>query len=152
MTDTDHPGVEAAFAKASITLDACHRVLRAAEARARELDTPMVIAIVDESGLLKAFSRMDGTNVMSMQMAQDKAYSATFGMPTDRWNEALASRNPPLPPGSYTGVDRLITFGGGYPIRVQGTVVGGLGVSGGPTEPDVARAGLDALAPVAAGA
>lgn len=133
------------FRKASISTVAAHRIISAAESRAAELGTPMVIAIVDESGILKAFSRMDGTNVMSMQMAQDKAYSATFGMPTDRWNDALASRNPPLPAGSYTGVDRLITFGGGYPIRIDDTVVGGLGVSGGPTEPDVAEAALAVL-------
>jgi len=135
----------ATFAKASITIDLAQRILAAAMASAAEYGFPMVIAIVDESGVLKAFSRMDGANALAMQMAQDKAYTATFGLATDAWPEFLAKRDPPLSSGAYTGIERLVTFGGGLPIRVDDAIVGGIGVSGGPCEVDVAQAGLAVL-------
>ena len=72
------------FEKASISTDLAHRVIAAAEAKATEIGVPMNIAVCDESGVLKAFSRMDGAALLSVQIAQDKAYTAIgFGMPTD---------------------------------------------------------------------
>ena len=137
--------VDPTFDKASITIDLAHRIVAAAMTSAGEFGFPMVIAVVDESGMLKAFSRMDGANVLAMQMAQDKAYSAIFGLETDSWPEFLAQRNPPFPPGAYPGIEWLVTFGGGLPIRIDGVIVGGIGVSGGPCEVEVARAGLAVL-------
>ncbi len=106
-----------------------------------------VIAIVDESGVLKAFSRMDGAPLLSVQVAQDKAYTAAgFGMSTDAWHDFIKD-DPPLAAGAPTGIDRLVVFGRGYPITVDGRVVGGVGVSGGHYSQDmeVARAALTAL-------
>src|ERR1043166_6675729 len=92
---------------------------------------PFVIAVVDDSGVLKAFSRMDGAALLSVQVAQDKAYTAVgFGLPTDQWHEFIKN-DPPLSAGAATGIDRLIVFGGGYPIKVGSDIVGGIGVSGG---------------------
>ncbi len=105
-----------------------------------------VIAIVDESGVLKALSRMDGAALLSVQVAQDKAYTATgFGMPTDAWHDFIKD-DPPLAAGATTGIDRLVVFGGGYPISIGGRVVGGVGVSGGHYSQDmeVAQAALAA--------
>ena len=48
-----------AFPKQSVTSEAAHQVMAAAERKALEIGTPMVIAVVDESGVLKALSRMD---------------------------------------------------------------------------------------------
>ena len=91
----------------------------------------MVIAIVDDGGVLKAFSRMDGAALLSVQVAQDKAYTAVgFGMPTHGWHDFIKD-DPPLADGAPTGIDRLVIFGGGYPITVDGQVVGAIGVSGG---------------------
>ena len=76
----------------------------------------MVIAIVDDGGVLKAFSRMDGAALLSVQVAQDKAYTAVgFGMPTHGWHDFIKD-DPPLADGAPTGIDRLVIFGGGYPI------------------------------------
>ena len=135
------------FAKPSITSDLAHRVIAAAEAKAAEMGHPFVIAIVDESGVLKSFSRMDGAALLSVQIAQDKAYTAIgFGMPTDGWHDFIKD-DPPLALGAPAGIDRLVIFGGGYPITIDGKVAGGIGVSGGHYTQDmeVARAGLSAV-------
>src|ERR1700691_1495055 len=64
------------FQKASITLEAAQRMLAAAADKAEALGKGFVIALVDESGVLKAFARLDGAPLLSVQVAQDKAYTA----------------------------------------------------------------------------
>src|SRR5918911_1024522 len=119
------------FAKRSISTEAAHRIIAAAEAKAAEVGTPMVIAVVDDGGVLKAFSRMDGAALLSVQVAQDKAYTAVgFGMPTHGWHDFIKD-DPPLRDGAPTGIERLVVFGGGYPITVDEQIVGAIGVSGG---------------------
>jgi uncharacterized protein GlcG (DUF336 family) len=135
------------FEKASVTSELAQRMIAAAEAKASELGTPMVIAVCDESGVLKAFSRMDGAALLSVQIAQDKAYTAVgFGMPTDGWHDFIKD-DPPLASGAVGGIERLVVFGGGYPVKVGDGVVGAIGVSGGHYSQDmeVAQAGLTAL-------
>ena len=132
---------------ATITTDAAHRVIAAAEAKATEMGVPMCIAVADPGGNLKAFSRMDGAALLSTQVAQDKACTAVgFGMPTHGWHDFIKD-DAPLADGAPTGIDRLVIFGGGYPITVDGTVVGAIGVSGGhyTQDQEVAEAGLAAL-------
>ena len=135
------------FEKASVTSDLAHRIIAAAEAKANEMGHPFVIAVVDDSGVLKAFSRMDGAALLAVQVAQDKAYTAVgFGIPTDGWHDFIKD-DPPLALGAPSGIDRLVVFGGGYPISINGRVVGGIGVSGGhySQDMDVAQAGLSAI-------
>ena len=135
------------FQKASISTDLAHRIIAAAEAKANDIGVPMNIAVCDESGVLKAFSRMDGAALLSVQIAQDKAYTAIgFGMPSDAWHEFIKD-DPPLASGAVGGIDRLVIFGGGYPIKVDDQVVGAIGVSGGHYTQDmeVAQAGLGVL-------
>ena len=135
------------FQKASISSETAHRMIGAAEQKARAIGHPMVIAIVDEAGVLKAFSRMDGAALLSVQVAQDKAYTAAgFGLSTDAWHDFIKN-DPPLAAGATGGIDRLVIFGGGYPIKVGEQIVGAIGVSGGHYSQDmeVAQAGLAAL-------
>jgi len=135
------------FEKSSITSDLAHRIIAAAEAKAHEMGHPFVIAVVDDSGVLKAFSRMDGAALLSVQVAQDKAYTAVgFGIPTDGWHDFIKD-DPPLALGAPSGIDRLVVFGGGYPISIGGKLVGAIGVSGGhySQDMDVAQAGLTAI-------
>ena len=134
----------ATFDRPSVTAELAKSMIEAAEAKASELGIPFVIAIVDDSGVLKAFSRMDGAPLISVQVAQDKAYTAVgFGLATDAWHDFVKD-DPPLAMGAAPGIDRLIVFGGGYPIMVDDTAVGGIGVSGGHYSQDqeVAEAGL----------
>ncbi|MGH2498339.1 MAG: GlcG/HbpS family heme-binding protein [Ktedonobacteraceae bacterium] len=137
---------ENTFTKASITIEAAQRMIAAAEAKAREMGHPMCIAIVDSDGTLKAYSRMDGAPLLSVQLSQDKAYTAiSFGMATHEWHEFVKD-DPPLRDGIIK-TDRLIVFGGGYPISVNEQIIGGIGVSGGHYSQDmeVAKAGLAGL-------
>jgi uncharacterized protein GlcG (DUF336 family) len=134
------------FQKSTITIEAAQRMIAAAEAKALEMKVPMCIAVCDSDGTLKAFSRMDGAALLSVQIAQDKAYTAiSFGMATHEWFEFVKD-DPPLLHGIIKS-DRLIVFGGGYTIKAGDAVVGGIGVSGGHYTQDmeVAKAGLAAL-------
>lgn len=137
----------ATFERPSITTELAKTMIDAAEKKAHEMGHPFVIAIVDESGVLKALSRMDGAALLSIQVAQDKAYTAVgFGMPTDMWHDFVKD-DAPLAMGAATGIDRLIVFGGGYPIKIGDAIVGAIGVSGGhySQDMDVAQAGLAAV-------
>jgi len=132
--------------RATITAEAARAAIAAAEQKAHEIGVPMCIAICDESGVLKAFSRMDGAALLSVSIAQDKAYTAvSFGLSTDGWWDFIKN-DPPLHQG-IVNYPRLIVFGGGYPIKIDGQIVGGIGVSGGHYTQDmeVAKAGLAAI-------
>lgn len=135
------------FQKASITAEATQRLIAAAEAKAQAMGKPMCIAVVDSDGTLKAFSRMDGAPLLSVQIAQDKAYTAISfgGLATHEWFEFVKNDAPLL--HGIIKTDRLIVFGGGYAIKAEGEIIGGIGVSGGHYTDDmeVAQAGLAAL-------
>ncbi len=135
------------FQKASITLETAERLIKAAEAKAQAMGKAMSIAVCDEDGTLKAFKRMDGAALLSVQIAQDKAYTAISfgGLSTDGWFDFIKN-DEPLRLG-IVKTDRLIVFGGGYAIKTDEGIIGGIGVSGGHYTEDmeVARAGLEAL-------
>lgn len=134
------------LSRLSITQAACDRLIEAASAKALEIGVPMVISIVDDSGHLKAFRRMDGAALLSVDIATNKAYTAvSFGIPTHGWFDFIKN-DPPLLHG-IVHTPRLVVFGGGYPITEQDQMIGGIGVSGGHYDQDmiVAQAGLAAL-------
>ena len=137
----------ATFERPSVTTELARAMIDGAERKAAEMGHPFVIAVVDESGILKAFSRMDGAALLSVQIAQDKAYTAAgFGLSTDGWHD-FVKNDPPLAMGAAPGIDRLVVFGGGYPIKIGDAIVGAIGVSGGHYTQDmeVAQAGLTAV-------
>ncbi|MFO0987936.1 MAG: heme-binding protein [Alphaproteobacteria bacterium] len=118
----------------------------AAAEKAKAMGLAMCIAVMDESGDLKAFMRMDGAPRLSIEIAQNKAHTAVgFGIPTDQWYEFIKN-DPPLLHG-ITHTPRLIIFGGGYPIMEGKAVIGGIGISGGHYKQDmeVAAAALKAI-------
>lgn len=126
----------------TITLEAAERAVRTAVARALEAKVRVVVAVVDRAGELVAFARMDGAPLLAVRLAQDKAWTAVaFGMPTHQWWE-LVKDEPPLLHG-IVKTERLMIFGGGMPLVVDGQVVGGIGVSGGSSDQDrsIAEAG-----------
>ena len=132
--------------KASISAETARVLIEAAERKAAEIGVPMAIAVCDESGVLKAFSRMDGAALLSVDIAQNKAYTAvSFGIPTHGWFDFIKD-DPPLLHG-ITHTPRLVVFGGDYPVQHEGAVIGGVGVSGGHYHQDmqVAEAALAAL-------
>lgn len=138
--------MSAATTKKSISSETARKLIAAAEQAAQEIGKAMAISIVDESGVLKAFSRMDGAPLLAVDISRDKAYTAvSFGIPTHAWYDFIKN-DPPLLHG-IVKTPHLIVFGGGFPIEIDGTIVGGIGVSGGHYEQDmkVAQAALAAL-------
>lgn len=130
----------------SVTAAFTHEIIEAAAAKAVEIDVPMVISIVDHDGTLKAFRRLDGAPLLSIEIAQNKAYTAAaFGMRTDAWHDFI-KEDESLRPG-IVRTNRLVTFGGGYPINLEGELIGGIGVGGGHYTHDmqVAAGALEAV-------
>jgi len=131
--------------KQSVSHESAQKMVAAAVAKATELSVPQVVAVLDESGLLKAFCRMDGAALVSIEVAQNKAYTALFGMPSQDFYNFI--KDDPALLAGVPHIPRIAIFGGGLPIKVGDKIVGGIGVSGGTVEQDVAcaQAGLDAL-------
>lgn len=120
-------------------------LIEGARAKATDMGVPMCIAIVDESGNLIAFERMNGGKITSVTIAQDKAFTAAAA------KKATHDYNAVNTPGSlafgiHTEVGgRISSVGGGLPVTVDGDVVGGIGISSGTPQQDmdVAQAGID---------
>ena len=128
-------------------IDEARLLIDGARAKANEIGVPMCIAVVDESGNLIAFERMDGGKTTSVTIAQDKAFTAGAARKaTHEYNAACVPGN--LAFGIHTAMGgRLCVVGGGLPVIVDGDVVGGIGISSGTPQQDMecAQAGIDHL-------
>src|SRR5467141_3735408 len=71
--------------KHSISSELAQKMVDAAVAKARELGVTENVAILDDGGNLKAFSRMDGASIPTIEIAQNKAYTALFGVSTQEF-------------------------------------------------------------------
>jgi len=117
--------------KHSISSELAQKMVNAAVAKATELGVSENVAILDDGGNLKAFNRMDGASMPTIEIALNKAYTALFGVSTvDFFN--FIQGDPSLLAGIPT-LPRVAAWGGGFPIKVNGEVVGAIGVSGAPT-------------------
>jgi uncharacterized protein GlcG (DUF336 family) len=129
--------------KHNISFELAQKMVDRAVAKARELGVSENVAILDDGGNLKAFSRMDGAPIPTIEMAQNKAYTALLGVSTQDFFNFIKG-DPSLLAGIPT-LSRVAAWGGGFPIKVDGEVVGAIGVSGAPTvqnDVDCARAAL----------
>jgi uncharacterized protein GlcG (DUF336 family) len=136
--------------KHSISLELAQKMVSAAVAKAREIGVSENVVILDDGGNLKAFGGMDGAPLPTIEMAQNKAYTALLGVSTQDFFKFIQS-DPSLLAGVPT-LSRIAAWGGGFPVTVNGEVVGAIGVSGAPTvqnDVDCASAAL-ALVPDAA--
>jgi uncharacterized protein GlcG (DUF336 family) len=129
-----------------ITLAQAQVLVETAMKKATEIDTLMNIAVVDAGGNLKAFARMDGAWLGSIDISIRKARTARFFDMNTGDVGALSQPGGPLYNIEVSN-GGLITFPGGIPLRLNGEIVGGIGVSGGSVENDhaVAEAGANAL-------
>jgi len=114
--------------KHSISSELAQKMVDAAVAKAREIGVSENVAILDDGGNLKAFSRMDGAPIPTIEMAQNKAYTALFGISTQEFFDFIQG-DPSLLAGIPT-LARIAAWGGGFPIKVDGEVVGAIGLSG----------------------
>jgi uncharacterized protein GlcG (DUF336 family) len=126
------------FNKKCISAELAQNMINAAMKKAIEINKPMVIAILDESGNLKAFQRMDGAALVSIEVAQSKAYTALAnarGLSTQEMFEYI-KQNPALLV-SMPLITRYTMISGGFPIQIDNEIIGGIGVSGGSADEDV---------------
>lgn len=123
----------------------------AALRKAAEIGVPETVCVVDEGGHPLVIERMDGARITGPQIAWNKAFTASgHKRSTHLFN--TAPNGPALPGNEAFGIQwsfdgKFAVFVGGYPIVVNGDVVGGIGLSGGNGEQDTACgvAGLQAL-------
>jgi glc operon protein GlcG len=130
---------------AAISLENAKKVAAPAVAEATKNNWAMAVAIVDPSGNLVYYEKMDNTQLGSANVAIEKARSAAlFKRPTKTYQDALAAG------GDGMRILRLqgaVPIEGGIPILVEGKIAGAIGVSGGtaPQDGQCAKAGADAL-------
>ena len=117
-------------------------LIKGARNRAIEISVPMCISVVDESGNLIAFERMNGGKITSITVSQDKAFTAAAARKaTHEYNAACVPGN--LAFGIHTALNgRLSVVGGGLPVFADEEVVG---LSSGTPKQDMdcAQAGID---------
>src|ERR1700720_1321550 len=123
-----------------LTMDKALLIIEGAIEKAKKIGPPMNIAIVDAGANLMAFMRMDGAWLGSIDVAINKAFTArAFDITT------LELGRNSQPGDQFFGIHasnhgRVMIFAGGIPIRVNGQIVGAVGVSGGSGEQDRAVA------------
>ncbi|MDY6046303.1 MAG: cob(I)yrinic acid a,c-diamide adenosyltransferase [Anaerobutyricum sp.] len=126
--------------KMDLSLDTLKKMAGYVEEKANEIGVPMVFSVVDKGGNLVYFQRMEGSLLISVKVSQDKAYTAcALKCPT----AALADVTKPgdsLWSLHNSGDGRIVCFGGGYPIEVDGEIIGAIGISGGTAEEDMSVA------------
>lgn len=130
-----------------IDLDQAQVVVNAAVKKAHEISTLMNVTVIDAGGNLKAFARMDGAWLGSIDISAKKARTARF---FDMESGEIGKLSQPGGPLYNIEVSNggLITFPGGVPLKnASGEVIGAIGVSGSTVENDhaVAAAGASAL-------
>jgi uncharacterized protein GlcG (DUF336 family) len=121
-------------------MDKTRLIIEAAIEKAKKIGQPMNIAIVDAGANLAAFVRMDGAWIGSIDIAINKAFTAkAFDIST------LELGGNSQPGEQFYGIHasnhgRVMIFAGGIPIKVNGQIIGAVGVSGGSGEQDQAVA------------
>jgi uncharacterized protein GlcG (DUF336 family) len=129
----------------AITLEDAKQAAAPALAEARANDWTMAVAVVDASGALVYFEKMDGTQNGSVGVAIAKARSAAlFKRPTKAFQDTLAAGGDGL---RVLALENAVPVEGGIPLVIDGRIVGAIGVSGGTSQQDgqCGQAGADAL-------
>jgi uncharacterized protein GlcG (DUF336 family) len=130
----------------TLSLEEAELMLDAAQKKAAEMGVPEVLCVADSAGYPIALRRLNGGKVTSVQIAINKAFTAAgHRKPTHHYKNALPGEEAF---GIFTQHEgRFTVFVGGFPVVVDGQVVGGIAASGGNGEQDIAccEAGIGAL-------
>ena len=115
----------------SLSLEACMRMGEAAISMAREIKIEIAITFIDESGVQKAFFRMDHAPLVAVDASRKKAITAVgLGIPSgDSYYEFI--KDDPILLNGVQQFKDFILLGGGSPIIADGSVIGAIGISGG---------------------
>ena len=129
-----------------MSFDICRKMAEAAEAAQKETGASISMAIADRYGILRFYYRFGDAIIPSVEISQNKAYTAAVLRQTTREFGKIAQVG-----GSAFGIKvthpKLVIFGGGFPLQIKGETVGGLGISGGSVEEDeiIAERALEAF-------
>jgi glc operon protein GlcG len=129
--------------RSMLTLEDCRKISAAAEAEARKNNWNVCIAILDDGGHLLHLVRMDGATPANARIATEKGRTAAESRrSTGMWEERIKGGRMAM-----LGMPGITPVQGGLPIVVDGTCIGGVGVSGVQSHEDeqIAKAGIDAL-------
>jgi glc operon protein GlcG len=128
-----------------ISIDAAKRAAAPAIAAARNNNWTVAVAIVDPAGKLVYYEKMDNTQLGSAEVSIAKARcAALFKRPTKAFQDALAAGGTGL---RVLRLEGVVPVEGGFPIVMDGKIVGAIGVSGDTSEHDAqcAKAGADSI-------
>ena len=146
-TSQDIPRPTMRIADQQLKLEQVQAAIKAMLDRAQEIsDNPVCLAIVDASGNLEAFSKMDNARVFTRRHAVRKAYSAAIlGVNTSAWEQNMINVGHSVAENG----DLMITYEqGGVTIIKDGAILGGIGVGGlrgHNADEDLAKVGLAAM-------
>lgn len=132
--------------KRSIRQEAALALAQAAIAEARAKDKSIAVCVADAEGAPLVLLRMEQCGAPIAEFAREKAYTATVAGVSTRDFHAHITSSPSLAMG-MTGRPNFLLWGGGLPLRHDGTILGAIGVSGGSEDEDIeiAKAALIAL-------
>lgn len=121
-----------------ISIDECNLMFERAKKEAKEQKIGISFCVVDNSGVMKYFSRMDNAPLISVDLSKKKAVTAVgFGMATgEQWHNFI--KDDPILSNGVNTIKDFTLLGGGFPIIVDGAIVGAIGVSGGHYKQDEA--------------
>jgi glc operon protein GlcG len=128
-----------------IAFEAAKKLMAAAEAEAVRHNWPVVVTIVDSGGNMVMMQRLDHAQLSAIELSAGKALTAVkFKRPTKALEDAIAGGGAGL---RLTALSGVTPIEGGFPILLDGRVVGAIGIAGvlAPQHDQVARAALDAL-------
>ena len=123
-----------------LSLEIVKEMAKAAEAKACEMNVPVIFAAVDAGANLMLMHRMEDAFLTSIDIAINKAYTAACLKQGSHEIAECVQPGQSLYGLQLTNNCRIVPFGGGFPIIVDGKVVGAVGVSVGTVEEDMAIA------------
>ncbi|GIM33088.1 MAG: GlcG/HbpS family heme-binding protein [Paraclostridium sp.] len=130
-----------------LSLDIVKEMAKAAEEKAQEMNVPVIFAAVDAGANLMLMHRMEEAFITSIDIAINKAYTAACLKQGSHCIAECVQPGQSLYGLQLTNNCKIVPFGGGFPVIVDGKVVGAVGVSGGTVEEDmaIAQAAIDAF-------
>jgi len=121
----------------SLTLEDCRKIIASAQAEAEKLGKPMTVCIVDAGGYALSMERMTGARALQPSIATAKAYTAAVMQRPTRMLKWWAENDVALfSQVARMGHQPVVACDGGVPVKRDGEIIGGIGVSGGSGEED----------------
>ena len=120
-----------------LTLEMACTMAKAAEKKAEEMEVPVVFSVVDTGGNCLLIHRMLGALLASIDISPKKAYTSVALKMATHELASLIQPGADLYGIQFSNQGKIVTFGGGYPLKKNNEIIGGIGVSGGTVEEDM---------------